>query len=166
MKCPVTFADFFRFLQAISNMFLLKLREKYASKFLPQLAILVEFVIPAIFAISSMHFWKQFPLILFCPVFNPGPKCTKENEGKCMDIFSRSPRFVKKTYYSCIFLWACISYKSRIQIELFAQKLEKISVILPLSKVQFSLLFLKTFKYENHRHEKVSDWHTLKKWCS
>ena len=57
MKCPVTFAifaDFCRFLQAISNMFLLKLREKFARKFF--LAILVEFVTLAIFAIPSIHF--------------------------------------------------------------------------------------------------------------
>ena len=59
MKCPVTFAifaDFFRFLQAISNMFLLKLGEKFARKFLLQLAIPVEFVTLAIFAIPSIHF--------------------------------------------------------------------------------------------------------------
>ena len=60
MKCPATFAifaDFFRFLQAISTQQILpKLREKFASKFLLHLAILVEFVILAIFAIFSIHF--------------------------------------------------------------------------------------------------------------
>ena len=60
MKCPVTFAifaDLFRFLQAISmKQILAKLREKLASKFLLHLAILVEFVILAIFAIFSIHF--------------------------------------------------------------------------------------------------------------
>ena len=60
MKCPVTFAifaDFFRFLQAISiQQILAKLREKFASKFLLQLAIIVEFVFLAIFAIFPIHF--------------------------------------------------------------------------------------------------------------
>ena len=60
MKCPVTFAifaDFLRFLQAISiQQILAKLREKFASKFLLQFAVLVEFVILAIYAIVSIHF--------------------------------------------------------------------------------------------------------------
>ena len=60
MKCPVTFAifaGFFRFLQAMSiQRIIAKLREKCASKFLLQLAIVVEFVILAIFAIFSVHF--------------------------------------------------------------------------------------------------------------
>ena len=60
MKFPVTFAifaDFFRFLQAISmKQILAKLRETFASKFLLHLAILVEFVILAIFAIFSILF--------------------------------------------------------------------------------------------------------------
>ena len=89
--------------QFLFNMFLLNLGEKFASKFLLQLVILVEFVILALFA-TSIHFWKQFPLNLYCPVFNPRHKCTKENEGKCMDIFSMRPRFVKKILQLYIFM--------------------------------------------------------------
>ena len=60
MKCLVSFAifaDFFRFLHAVLlRMFLLKLRQIFARKFFLQLLILVEFVLLAIFAISSIYF--------------------------------------------------------------------------------------------------------------
>ena len=51
----------------------------------------------------------------------------KKNEGKW--VYSQCGLVLLKEYYSCICLWACLSYKSSIQVVLCTQKLEKISVI-------------------------------------
>lgn len=50
---------FYTFLRAVSlKRFLSKLLPRFAGQFLLQLAILVKFVVLAIFSISSIHFWK------------------------------------------------------------------------------------------------------------
>ena len=54
--------------QFLLNKFLLKLGQKISSKFLLQLSIIVEFIIFAIFSISSTHFWQQFPFNFFAKI--------------------------------------------------------------------------------------------------
>ena len=74
--CSESSCYFMRFLktsldfceQFLLNKFLLKLGQKFSSKFLLKLSIIVEFIIFAIFSISSIHFWQQFPFNFFAKI--------------------------------------------------------------------------------------------------